>query len=346
VAGAGTWYYDDLGTSRANDDFESYVVAIAGDVLTLAGNAAGSVTHAAVEQNPVKNYAAYFTKANLAEKARGIHNDKPYVSFGYSLNPANTLQVNVDASASACSGSLARCDAFVWSWGDLTPDTTTGVPTASHIYAAAGTYAITLTVQEYGVSEGSTTKNVRVFAIDAPPVAGGTACASIVNPNTWVASLVDNSTDDNGVRQVTVSWGDGGALSSAIDPTPPYSLIGTVFPHTYLNAGSYTIRQTAYDTAGQANVRTCPAVTLTTFTLSGNARRLNNTAVANATVTVKLAGVTVRTVFTNSLGNYTVANLKPGTYTITATRTGLTFPQVYNQLVGPSASGLNFQSIQ
>ena len=45
----------------------------------------------------------------------------------------------------------------------------------------------------------------------------GTDCASIINPNTWVATLVDNSTDDVGVKQVTVNWGDGGALSSAID---------------------------------------------------------------------------------------------------------------------------------
>ncbi len=146
---------------------------------------------------------------------------------------------------------------------------------------------------------------------------------------------------------MTVSWGDGGAISSAVDATPtvPPFLFGTVFTHTYLNAGSLTLKQTAYDTIGQANFRNCP-VTLATFTIDGNVRRLNDTPVATATITIKKNGITVRTVYSNSLGNYTVGNLKPGTYNVTATKTGLTFPQVYNQLVGPSASGLNFQSIQ
>ncbi len=58
--------------------------------------------------NPVKNNAVYFTKAELAVKAAGIHNDKPYVTFGYTLTPTNTLQVNVDASFSSCSGDIAQ----------------------------------------------------------------------------------------------------------------------------------------------------------------------------------------------------------------------------------------------
>ena len=203
---------------------------------------------------------------------------------------------------------------------------------------------ITLTIEEYGVSEGSKAKSIRVFTSDAPPVAGGTDCASIVDLNTWVATLVDNSLDVNGVKQVAVNWGDGGAISSVIDTTAPYSLVGTVFTRTYLNAGSRVIKQTAYDTIGQANVRTCPPVVLTTFGLSGNARRLDNTPVASVKVVVKKGAVTVRTVYTNALGDYVVGNLKPGTYNVTATKAGLTFPQVYNQPLGPSAPGLNFQA--
>ena len=314
--------------------------------MTLAGNATKTVTNAVVEQNPVKNLAVYFTKAELAVKAAGIHNDKPYVTFGYTVTPTNTLQVNVDASFSSCSGDIANCDAFTWNWGDGTPDTHGSTPTASHTYATAGTRPITLTVEEYGVSEGSITKKVRTFAMDAPPTAGGTDCASIINPNTWGASLTDNSTDTNGVKQVVINWGDGGAQSSAIDNTAPYSLIGTVFTRTYLNAASLIIKQTAYDTIGQANVRTCPPVVLSTFTISGNARRLNNAPVSGVKVTIKKGATTVRTVYTNALGDYTVGNLKPGTYNVTATKTGLTFAQVYNQLVGPSAPGLNFVSAQ
>ncbi len=346
IKGAGSPYYDDDGHTKFNDDFSTYVVSVAGNVVTLAGNATKTVTNAVVEQNPVKNLAAYFTKAQLAVKAAGIHNDKPYVTFGYTVTPTNTLQVNVDASFSSCSGDLANCDAFTWNWGDGSPDTHSSTPTASHTYATPDTRAIVLTVEEYGVSEGSISKKVRTFAVDAPPAAGGTDCASIINPNTWGASLTDNSTDANGVKQVVINWGDGGAQSSAIDNTPPYTLVGTVFTHTYITAASVIIKQTAYDTIGQANIRTCPPVVLSAFTISGNARRLNNAPVSGAKVVIKKGATTIRTVYTNALGNYTVGNLKPGTYNVTATKTGLTFAQVYNQLVGPSAPGLNFQSAQ
>ena len=333
------------GAGAGGADFFGYVKAVVGNVVTLAGGAKAGTTVAGAEVtlNPIKNNAAYFTKAELAVKAAGIHNDKPYVTFGYTLNPANPLEVNVNASFSSCSGSLANCNVFAWDWDDTTTSSTS-TPTTTHTYAAAGAYTVTLTIREYGVSEGSVSKVIRVFAVDAPPVAGGTDCASIIDPNTWSASLTDNSTDANGVKQVVVKWGDGGAISSVIDTTPPYSLIGTVFTHTYLNAATVTIKQTAYDTVGQANVRTCPAVTLSTFVISGNARRLDNTPVANVMVKIKQGAKTVRTVYTNALGDYVVGKLKPGTYNVTATKAGLTFTGVYNQPVGPSASGLNFQS--
>ena len=304
------------------------------------------MTGAEVTLNPVKNLAVYFTKEELAVKAAGIHNDKPYVTFGYTVTPTNTLQVNVDASFSSCSGNIANCDAFAWNWGDGSPDTQAGIPTASHTLRHGrylGHHADGRGVRRQRGFDQQEGPDVR---LDAPPTAGGTDCASIIDLNTWGASLTDNSTDANGVKQVVVNWGDGGAQSSAIDTTAPYSLVGTVFTHTYLTAASVIVKQTAYDTIGQANVRTCPPVTLSTFTISGNARRLNNAPVSGAKVVIKKGATTIRTVYTNALGDYTVGNLKPGTYNVTATKTGLTFAQVYNQLVGPSAPGLNFQSAQ
>ncbi len=347
VAGAGALYYDDdILHTKKNNEFESYVVSKAGDVLTLAGVATKTVTNAAVAQNPVKNSAVYFTKAELAVKAAGIHNDGPTVSFTFTLTPTNTLQLNVDASTTTCGGSLANCDVFIWDWDDLLPDTTAYGPTASHTYVAAGSYIVKLTVEQYGVGEGSATRTVRTYAVDVPPTAGGTACASIINPNTWVGTLVDNSTDPTGVKQVVVKWGDGGANSIAVDNTAPYTLVGTVFTRTYLNPATVSIKQTAYDTLGQGNTRTCLPVTLSTFNIDGNVRRLNNAPVSNATVTIKKGATTVRTVYTNALGNYVVTGLKPATYNVTVTKAGLTFAQVYNPAVGPSASGLNFQSAQ
>ncbi len=76
------------------------------------------MTDAEVVQNPVKNNAAYFTKAQLAAYAEGIHRDKPIVYFSYKLGNPDTLSISVDASASTCSGSAANCNAYSWNWGD------------------------------------------------------------------------------------------------------------------------------------------------------------------------------------------------------------------------------------
>ena len=235
VVGAGAVYYEDgVGHPKANEDFETYIVSKdRAPWITLAGAATKGVIATPITQNPVKNNAAYFTKADLAVKAAGIHNDKPFVSFGYNLTPGNALQVNVDASASNCSGSIANCNAFIWEWDDTTTTTTYG-PTATHNYAGPGTWAVKLTVVEYGVSEGSVTKNIKTVAVDAPPVTAGTACASIINPNTWVATLVDSTLDGGvvpvppatsgpGIKQLTVKWGDGGAvpLGNGLHPHLP-----------------------------------------------------------------------------------------------------------------------------
>ena len=61
-------------------------------------------------------------------------------------------------------------------------------------------------------------------------------------------------------------------------------------------------------------------------------------------MTVKRGLTLVRTVYTDAAGNYVVNNLRPGTYNLTAKKTGLTFPQSYDVPVGPSSGGWNFTS--
>jgi len=228
IAGAGSLTYDDEGAVM-NGDFDTYIVSVGPGVVNLAGAATKAVTNAAVAMNPTKNGAGYMTRAALAGWAAGIHNDKPTVTFSTSIGSPNTLTVNVDASATMCSGSAAKCDAYDWNWGDGTPDGS-GV-TASHTYAAAGAYDITLTVEEYGVGGASATRTVNASTPDYPPDAIITACN--FNANTWTLDVINGSTDDNSIRQVTVTWGDGSVISS--DTTGP---VFGPFNHTYLNRSS------------------------------------------------------------------------------------------------------------
>ena len=278
---------------------------------------------------PPEPNAPYLNKMQLGTHANGIHYDRPNASASYSV-PPNSQVLNVDASGSTC---INVCDAYDWDWGDGTPHAS-GV-TASHTYAP-GTYVFTLTVTDNGVGTGTFSRQITVYAPDSPPTVNGTACANILNPNTWIANITDSSTDDIGIKQVTVNWGDGSGISS--DTTLPFG----PFSRTYSNAGTYTITHKAIDTIGQSNTRTCTA-TPAYFTISGTVRRSvagGGAVVPSATVTVKQGTTLVRTVYTASNGTFSIGTLKPGTYTLTVTKSGYTFTVPAATItVGPSNAG-------
>ena len=332
VAGAGSLYYDDEGQGK-NEDLESYVKTVTPpNTIVLNGNATKSVTGAAVEQNPTKNGAGYLTKAELAPLAEGIHNDAPVVSFGYTLGSPNTLQANFFASAT-CGG---PCDAYEWDFGD--GSTGTGV-SAMHVYASAGTYVVTLTVERFGVNSATTTRNVTVYQPDLQPTAAGVSCT--VDGN-WMVSFTDASTDDNAVGLVTVKWGDGSLLATGGQGSP--------FSHTYRGPGNYNVVHKAVDNIGQQKIETCVA-TVSYFTISGTVTAQDNTVipavtgpVASARVTVQ-SGSTIRTAYTSGTGAYTIGRLQPGTYSVTVTKLGYTFPAVPTSpvTVGLSSAGNDVQ---
>ena len=280
--------------------------------------------------NPPTGNAGYMTKAQLASLAVGIHDDKPAATFGYTLGNPNTLLVNVDASGARC---FNVCDAYDWNWGDGSPHGT-GV-TASHTYAP-GTYQITLTVTDTGMGTGTFSQSITAVAPDLPPVVAG-ECT--FDANTWTETVSDASTDDRGVRQVTVNWGDGSVIAS--DTTAPFG----PFTRTYANVapaspGYYTITHKAIDTIGQSSTRTCTAAPAY-FVIGGVVKSRTGANLGTATVTVKKGTTVVRTVYTASNGTFSVGTLKPGTYTLTVTKAGYTFTvPAATVTVGPSKTDL------
>lgn len=331
VAAGGTW---NAGTSKctlwnagtAVDD--GYANAVWVDVDHACGQCHGGGTNAV--DNPPTDGAAYLTKVQLAGYAEGMHNDKPTVTFSTKLASPDTLTVSVNASGTACSGT---CNVYAWDWGDATPAGSGQI--ASHTYAAAGSYTITLTVTEYGVNSASKSKTVTVYTPDQPPTVAGTCT---FNANTWTATVTDASTDDNGIGQVTVNWGDGGMLSS--DKTAPFG----PFTHTFLKPGTFTIARKAIDTIGQQAVDTTCTASPAYFTIGGAVFASDTvTPVIRAKVQVKLGATTVRTVYTAPNGVFAAGSLKPGTYTLTVTKPGYTFTvPAATTTVGPDQFGSIF----
>ncbi len=229
-AKSGSWY-----------DLHTYVKAIAGNVVTLAGTATHGVTNAAVTQNPTTNGASYQTKVNLAAYAKGIHNDDPEARFTVKQG-ANELTVAVDASSTKCRGSAANCGAFDWNWGDYTPHGSG--KTATHTYAAPGNYTITLTVEDEETGAGSATQTFAAKAIPGAPTVTGTCTPDY--PKASVSCAVTVPT--GGYAKVDVYFGEGYNVDTVSNPAA-----GTLtMTHTYKQFDNYTIMATVTNAAGQS----------------------------------------------------------------------------------------------
>ncbi len=152
-----------------------------------------------------------------------------------------TLSCVANASTSTADSRVAL---YSWNWGDGSPVETHGVPVIQKIYAAAGTYSVTLTAKDAAGLTNSTTKSIVVTgSTNKPPVARFTVnCAGLV-------CKVDASTSTDDVRVALYSWnwGDGSPIDTHGVP---------VIPKTYAKPGTYTITLTVRDGAGLSGTTT------------------------------------------------------------------------------------------
>lgn len=125
---------------------------------------------------------------------------------------------------------------YAWTFGD--GGTASGA-TASHTYAAAGTYTVGLTVTDDGGASASTSSSVTVAAPPPPNQPPTAAIAAPVITGRTVALDGSGSTDGDGtIASYAWQFGDG-ATGSAPTPT-----------HTYATDGTRTVTLTVTDDDG------------------------------------------------------------------------------------------------
>ncbi|SEI02395.1 MULTISPECIES: PKD domain-containing protein [unclassified Leifsonia] len=172
-----------------------------------------------------------------------LPNQTPTASF---TTTQNSLTVNVDGTASNDpDGTIAS---YAWDFGD---GATASTATASHTYAAGGTYTVALTVTDNQGSTNTASKQVTVVA-NQPPVASFTSSVS----NLTASFDASASSDPDGtVASYAWDFGDG-TTGTGVNPT-----------HTYGSAGTFTVTLTVTDNQGLAGT---PAQNPVTTTLPPN----------------------------------------------------------------------------
>ena len=167
----------------------------------------------------------------------------------------NTIQVSNSGSTPGVT--------YTWSWGDATPNNTGA--TASHTYAAPGTYVVTLTVSN---PCGSTSTSQLVVVICSPITANFYTLGTALSRN-----FVSNGTGQP--TTYTWTWGDG---------TP--NGFGSSRTHTFAVDGKYYVTLKVKNACGDSavfgdTVAVCGPVT-SSFTHTTSGSVLNATATSSA----------------------------------------------------------------
>jgi PKD repeat protein len=184
-------------------------------------------------------------RASLVVTSPPPTNAAPVARAGGPYTGVEGTPVAFDGSASTDPEEEALT--YAWSFGD--GGRTVGVAPA-HVYADDGIYTVILQVTDpHGLIHADTTS---VVIANAPPEATLTLGSS--EAFTGGALLASGTISDRGLNdapwQWTIEWGDGAAASGAVSAVP--ANVGA--SHTYLSAGTYTVRLRVTDRDSASDV--------------------------------------------------------------------------------------------
>lgn len=182
--------------------------------------------------------AAIVSGCGGGSKPEREHNEVPLASLAVSATSVEIgTEITFTSTSTDTDGEIASHE---WDFGDEASGE--GV-TATHTFAAAGTYTVTLMAVDASNAFGSATVEIEVLP-PAIPVAGFT----VENSNVLLAAdtlFTDTSSDDNAV--VTWAWDFGDSTGVSTEQNPVYA---------YTAEGVFTVSLTVTDAEGQTDTVT------------------------------------------------------------------------------------------
>ena len=255
------------------------------------------------------------TNSQLTAAAKDMHlaGVRPTANFTYMADATVSYMVNFTASGCPAGDTCT----YDWDFGDGSTHGTGVTTSRTYADATARTVTLVMTDTTAGVSSDPASKTVTPVSRNTAPTASMTYVTSGMT-----VTVTDTSTDDGGqsALAVTVNCGNGTIVTGSG---------GSVLVCTYTTTGTYTIRHSVMDTGGLGSSSAPVSVTVSSakYSVSGKVTQSNGTtAIPYASLTLKLAGVTKYAATSNSTGAFTFGSVLPGTYTLTATKAGVTFP--------------------
>jgi PKD repeat protein len=252
------------------------------------------------EQNPIYTYAAAgsYTVSLKATNSAGENSTSKVVTVTQGTPPVAKFGATVTGKqVNFIDQSTGSPTAWNWTFGDGDSDTQQN---PIHIYAAAGSYTVTLKVTNAAGS--NSTSQVVTIAAGTAPKADFTFTI-----NSFKVNFLDRST--GGPTAWSWNFGDGSPLDSSQNPT-----------HTYGSAGSYTVNLTVTNASGsnsKSDVVTITAPTASfTFTKSGMTVTFSDTSSPSPTSWLwNFGDGSPQSTLRNPVHTYAVAN----TYAVTLT---------------------------
>jgi PKD repeat protein len=232
-------------------------------------------------------------------------NTAPTANFAFSCIDLTCTFVNVSTTQDTNDTLFA----YTWNFGDSSP--TVGTVDASHTYAAASTYTVTLLVID---SKGARSTATRTVTVTAPASGGPLPHASFdASCISLDCTFTDTSTYDPGSTPQSRNWEFGDTTTlAAVNPAT----------HTYANqpVTTYTVRLTVTDTAGRSSTSTRTIIVAPPVTTAGcissscnlvlsQAARVNVTLVSHSCIarnnTLVFTSPVTQTVFSNGCSDPT-----------------------------------------